>query len=256
MPKTVNLIVEGGKATPGPPLGPSLAPMGINVKAVVDAINQKTKPFAGVKVPVKVIVDTTTKEFSLKVGSPSTAELVKKELKLEKLASKTGGENIADMRIEQAIKIAKMKEDSMLSRNLKNGVKMVVGSCVSLGVLVEGKPAKELIADINKGVYDTEISQEKTELSAEELREIEAEKKKMAEDTKLRREKFEALAKKTVEEMKGQETFKIKHKLEELGIPKDIMDIVMPKEAPAGAAAAAGAPAAGAAPAAKKEAKK
>lgn len=253
MPKTLNIIVEGGKATPGPPLGPGLSPMGINVKAVVDAINQKTKAFAGTKVPVKVIVDPATKEFLLKVGSPSVAELIKKELKLEKLASKTGAENIADMRIEQAIKIAKMKEDSLLARNLKNAVKLVVGSCVSLGVLVGGKPAKEAIKDIEKGVYDTEISQEKTELSAEELRELEEEKKRMAEGLKARREKFEALAKKTAEEMKGQEAFKIRHKLEELGVPKDIIEIVLPKEAPAGAqAAAGGAPAAGA----KKEEKK
>jgi len=251
MSKTFDVIVDGGKATPGPPLGPGLSPLGVNVKAVVDQINEKTKAFAGIKVPVKVIVDPATKEFVIKVGSPSTAELIKKELKLEKLASKSGLENIADMRIEQAIKIAKMKEDGMLSRNLKNGVKMVVGSCVSLGVLVEGKPAKELVKDIEKGVYDTEIKQEKTELSAEELKQIELEKKTMAEESKARREKFDALAKKTVEEMKGQEAFRIKHKLEELGIPKDIMDMVMPKEAPAGAAAAAGA-----APAAKKETKK
>ncbi|MBU4245603.1 MAG: hypothetical protein KKE71_01030, partial [Nanoarchaeota archaeon] len=177
--------------------------------------------------------------------------LIKKELKLDKLASKSGIENIADMRIEQAIKIAKMKEDGMLSRNLKNGVKMVVGSCVSLGVLVEGKPAKELVKDIEKGVYDIEITQEKTELSTEELKQIEEEKKTMAEESKARRERFETLAKKTVEEMKGQEAFRIKHKLEELGIPKDIMEMVMPKEAPAGAAAVVGT-----APAAKKDTKK
>ncbi len=253
MSKTIDVIVDGGKATPGPPLGPGLAPLGVNVKAIVDQINEKTKAFAGIKVPVKVIVDPATKEFSIKVGSPSTAELIKKELKLEKLAAKSGVENIADMRIEQAIKIAKMKEDGMLSRNLKNGVKMVVGSCVSLGVLVEGKPAKELVKDIEKGVFDTEISQEKTELSAEELRQIEEEKKTMAEEAKARREKFDALARKTVEEMKGQEAFRIRHKLEELNIPKDIIDIVLPKEAPVGAQAAAGA-----APAAakKKEEKK
>ena len=61
--KEINIIIEGGKATAGPPLGPALGPLGINAGKVVEEINEKTKGFSGVKIPVKVIVDPKTKEF-------------------------------------------------------------------------------------------------------------------------------------------------------------------------------------------------
>ena len=77
---TIPAIVEGGKATAGPPLGPALGPLGVNIGGIIDEINKKTGPFAGLKVPVKVIVDKETKKFEIEVGSPSTGELLKKEL--------------------------------------------------------------------------------------------------------------------------------------------------------------------------------
>ena len=54
MAEVVEVLVPGGKATAGPPLGPSLGPLGINVKAVVDEINKKTASFNGMQVPVKI----------------------------------------------------------------------------------------------------------------------------------------------------------------------------------------------------------
>ena len=84
MEKIINAIVDGGKATAGPPLGPALGPLGVNAGQVIAKINEATKDFAGMKVPVKVIVDTETKEFRVEVGTPPTAELIKKEAKIEK----------------------------------------------------------------------------------------------------------------------------------------------------------------------------
>ena len=54
---TVEVLVEGGSATPGPPLGPAIGPLGINMMQVVEEINNKTADFKGMKVPVKIIVD-------------------------------------------------------------------------------------------------------------------------------------------------------------------------------------------------------
>ena len=75
---TIPAIVEGGKANAGPPLGPALGPLGVNIGGIIDSINKATAAFAGIKVPVKVIVDKATKTFEIEVGSPSTGELLKK----------------------------------------------------------------------------------------------------------------------------------------------------------------------------------
>ncbi len=86
---TIPAIVEGGKATAGPPLGPALGPLGVNIGGIIDEINKKTSPFSGLKVPIKVIVDKNAKTFVIEVGSPSTGELLKKEAGVEK--GKKGG---------------------------------------------------------------------------------------------------------------------------------------------------------------------
>ena len=57
----INGLIEGGKATGGPPFGPALGPLGVNIAKIVEEINSKTKPFEGIKVPVKVIIDPATK---------------------------------------------------------------------------------------------------------------------------------------------------------------------------------------------------
>ena len=77
--QTVEALVEGGKASAAPPLGPALGPLGVNIGQVISAINQKTDSFKGMQVPIKVIVDTSTKKFEITVGTPPAAALIKKE---------------------------------------------------------------------------------------------------------------------------------------------------------------------------------
>src|SRR3989338_3247100 len=95
---TISLLVEGGKATAGPPLGPSLAPMGVNIGQVVGKINEMTKSFVGMQVPVKVIVDKAKKTFEIEVGKPPVSALIKSELGLKEPfkeeAGKKGKPNI------------------------------------------------------------------------------------------------------------------------------------------------------------------
>ncbi len=152
--KTISALVSGGEASAGPPLGPALGPMGVNVLQVVNTINEKTKDFPGMKVPVKVEVDSETKKFTVEVGIPPTAALVAKEAGIPK-GSGTAGTNYAgDLTIAGTVKIAKMKIDGSYAVDVKGAVKEVIGSCVSMGVRVEGKPAKEVFADIAEGKYD------------------------------------------------------------------------------------------------------
>ncbi|MDH5816010.1 MAG: 50S ribosomal protein L11 [Candidatus Nezhaarchaeota archaeon] len=152
--KTVRFIIEGGKATAGPPIGPALGPTGLNVMAVVNKINELTKEFAGMRVPVEVIYDPETKEFEVKVGIPTTAALLLRELKAEKGSSSPAKQKIGNLSLEQVIKIALIKRPNLLAKTLKAATKEILGTCLSLGITVEGKNPKEVQKEIDAGVYD------------------------------------------------------------------------------------------------------
>ena len=152
--KSISALVTGGEASAGPPLGPALGPMGVNVLQVVNMINDKTKDFPGMKVPVKVEVDSESKKFTVEVGIPPTAALVSKEAGITKGSGAAGTNFAGNITMASAVKIAKMKIDSSYAKDLKSAVKEVIGSCVSSGVKVEEKPAKEVFTDISAGKYD------------------------------------------------------------------------------------------------------
>jgi len=155
---SVKVMVQGGKAIPGPPLGPALAVHKINIGQVVSQINEKTKEFAGISVPVEVKIDTETKAFEITVGSPPVSQLIKKEIKVETLAKAAWKEPPAgDLKMEAVVKIAKSKMASFGTRSLKNATKAILGSCVSCGVTVEGKNPKEIIREIETGKWDAEM---------------------------------------------------------------------------------------------------
>jgi large subunit ribosomal protein L11 len=152
--KSISALVSGGEASAGPPLGPALGPIGVNVLQVVNTINEKTKDFPGMKVPIKVEVDTETKKFTVEVGIPPTSALVAKEAGIAKGSGTSGSNYVGDLSIASAVKIAKMKIDGSYAKDVKGAVKEVLGSCVSMGIKVEGKPAKEVYADISAGKHD------------------------------------------------------------------------------------------------------
>jgi len=170
--QVVDLIVEGGQAKAGPALAQPLAPLGVNIQEIVTKINEKTSSFKGMKVPVKITVDINSKTSEIEVGSPPISELIKKEIKLDKGSGEPNKNKIANLGIEQVIKLAKMKEDSMLVNNLKSGVKSVIGSCNSAGILVEGKNSVEINKDVDSGVFDTQINEEKTEVTPEKAEQL------------------------------------------------------------------------------------
>ena len=152
--KTFKVIVPGGEATGGPPIGPLLGPTGVNVPAVVDRINELTADLKGVKVPVEITVDLDTKEFDVKVGPLTTTALIVRELRIEKGARAPGEERVGDLRFEQVVKIAKAKLPYLPTDSLKSAVKQILGSCLSMGVTVEGKDPRVVQREVDEGVYD------------------------------------------------------------------------------------------------------
>ena len=146
----INGLIEGGKATGGPPFGPALGPLGVNVTNIINEINAKTKAFEGVKVPVKVTVNPNTKEFTVEVGSPPTSALIIKELGIPKGSGKK--EEVAgNITLEQLKKIAKAKEASLYGSTMADKVKQVIGTCKSMNITVEGIDAKEYVKKIDSG---------------------------------------------------------------------------------------------------------
>ncbi|MFX0013586.1 MAG: 50S ribosomal protein L11 [Candidatus Hermodarchaeota archaeon] len=153
MTKTIEALVDAGQATPGPPLGPQLGPLGVNIKSVIDEINKKTQGFKGMKVPVKVDVDDS-RNFTITVGVPPTSSLLLREAGVEKGSGTPNTEKVGNLTFEQCIKVAQMKLESMLAINLRSAVKEVVGTCISMGLTVDNEDPKTIIEAINTGSYN------------------------------------------------------------------------------------------------------
>ncbi len=151
MANVVEALVPGGKASAGPPLGPALGPLGVNVAQVVAKINEQTKDLNGMQVPVKIRVKSRT-EFEIEVGTPPTSALILKELGIEK---GTGDQTtVGNLTMEQVLKIANIKKRGLLAKTLKNAAREVIGTAGSVGATIEGMPSKEAQAAVTGGKYD------------------------------------------------------------------------------------------------------
>ncbi|MDE1798539.1 MAG: 50S ribosomal protein L11 [Candidatus Micrarchaeota archaeon] len=153
-------IVEGGKAVAGASLGPALGSTGMNISAIIADVNKQTAMFAGIKVPIKIIVNKEAKTYRLEIGAPATGELIKKELGIEK--GRKGGpddpKTVGDLPFDKVVSIAKAKMGKSLTKTVKASVSEVLGTCVSLGVQVDGKDPRAVYAEVQAGKMDSLLS--------------------------------------------------------------------------------------------------
>ena len=154
---TFNFIVTGGEATGGPPIGPALGPLGVNIMTIVSKINEETAEYAGVPIPVEVIIDTDTKAFTIKVGMLSTFALITQTLSITKGSQTPNTDFVGDLTFDQLVDIARKKRDGLFSSTLKSAVREIVGSCQSMGVTVEGQHGKAIQDQIASGEYDSRL---------------------------------------------------------------------------------------------------
>lgn len=227
--ESVEVLIQGGKATAAPPLGPALGPLGVNIGQVVSDINKKTASFKGMQVPVKVEVDTSTKEFTISIGTPPTSGLIKKEAGIQKGASNPLIDKVADLKIEQIIKIADMKKDAILAKNNMQAAKEIMGTCQSMGILVEGVPANEAIARLNAGEWKSKIESGKTDLTEDELKALEEERIHLKEEMAVKNAEFKKQADVIMGDMKNKDNSKIRKKMFEAGIPDSIINDLAPE---------------------------
>jgi len=146
--------IEGGKASPEPPLGPALNEVGLNVSEVVEKLNEITKPYEGLTIDVKIIVDLDTKNYRIELGLPTTTSLLLKFAGASEPSGDPAHNKIGDIKMEDVIKIAIMKKPEMNAKSLKAAVKCILGSARSIGLTVEGKDPKIVAKEVDQGVYD------------------------------------------------------------------------------------------------------
>lgn len=157
MVDTVEALVDGGRASAGPPLGPALGPKGVNIGQVIAKINEKTKAYDGMKVPVKVLINDD-KTFDIKVGTPPMSALIKGELGIQSGAHNPKAEKVGNLTIEQIRKIVDMKGDDLLGATMKARAMEVAGNCVAVGVTLDGKNPKDFQAAVRAGEYDEALA--------------------------------------------------------------------------------------------------
>jgi large subunit ribosomal protein L11 len=157
--KTFNFIVSGGEASGGPPIGPALGPLGVNIMAIVNKINEKTAEYKGVKVPVDLTLDTDTKQFTVKVGMLSTYALITQALSISKGSNTPNTSFVGDLSFDRVMSITRRKREGLMAASLKSAVREIVGSCQSMGVTIDGKLAKEIQVLIASGEYDSVLTE-------------------------------------------------------------------------------------------------
>jgi large subunit ribosomal protein L11 len=158
-PIIVEAMVEGGKASGGPPIGPALGPTGVNIFQVVTKINEVTEAYAGLKVPVKITVNPNDKSFTVDVGTPPTSALILKEIGQPKGSGEPNTNIIGNLTIDQLKSVAKGKASDISALSMKSAALIVSGTCVSMGVTVEGKTAKEFQQEVKDGVWDSQLDE-------------------------------------------------------------------------------------------------
>jgi len=155
----IEILVEAGKASPGPTTAPKLSAYRLNIGEIFSKINQLTKDFEGMEIPVKIIIDKQTRKYEIEVGLPSTSSLLKKEAKIDvakitKEEAEKGKKYVANISFESALKVTKIKEKDLEGNNIKSKITQVLGTCKSLHFTVDGKDPKEVIKEVKEGKYD------------------------------------------------------------------------------------------------------
>ncbi len=158
-PIVIEAMVEGGKASGGPPIGPALGPTGVNIFQVVTKINEVTTPFAGLKVPVTITVNPNDKSFEVDVGTPPTSALILKEIGQPKGSGEPSTNIIGNLTLDLVKAIAKGKASDLSALDMKSAAMIVSGTCVSMGVTIEGKSAKEFQQEVREGTWDDQLDE-------------------------------------------------------------------------------------------------
>ncbi len=134
--KILVLQIQAGKATPAPPIGPSLAPHGINLAEFVKQFNDMSRPMMGFKVPVEITV-YEDRSFSLRLKQPPASELLKKAAGVEKGSGKPNTKKAGKITQAQLRQIAEQKMPDLNAATVEGAMKTIAGTARGMGIEVE-----------------------------------------------------------------------------------------------------------------------
>ncbi|MBP5307519.1 MAG: 50S ribosomal protein L11 [Clostridia bacterium] len=132
----VKLQLNAGKATPGPPVGSTLGPYGINIPGFTKEFNAKTANQTGYIIPV-VITIYQDRSFTFILKTPPAPVLIKKAAGIESGSAKPNKTKVAKITKAQVKEIAEVKMVDMNASSLEAAMSMVAGTARSMGVTVE-----------------------------------------------------------------------------------------------------------------------
>jgi large subunit ribosomal protein L11 len=153
--RKVKLQIEAGKATPAPPVGTAVGPLGINIQDFCQKYNDATRDKMGNVIPVELTV-YTDKSFDFVLKTPPAAKLIKQYAKINKASAKGANEIVATLTKEDIKKIAETKMVDLNAYDIDAAMKIIEGTARNMGVAV-------------KGVNDAELAEQAKEAKAEEI---------------------------------------------------------------------------------------
>jgi len=130
---TVKVQIVAGQATPAPPVGPALAPHGINLKEFCDRFNEDTKNQAGFTIPVRVKI-YEDKSFDLEIKKPPVSELLKKAVGIEKGSGEPNKKKVGKITRAQLKEIALKKLPDLNTKDIEKAMKIIEGTAKNMGI--------------------------------------------------------------------------------------------------------------------------
>lgn len=164
--KLIRVKVQGGKASQAPPLGPTLNQLGLNVGEVISKINELTKDFEGMEVNVDIHVNPATKAYRIEVKSPTTSSLLLKFAGVQQPSGDPAHRKVGNISFEDIIKISLLKKNELTAKTLKSAVKSIISTAGSIGLTIDGKDFKQVLEEVNKGLYDEILKKYESEYVA------------------------------------------------------------------------------------------
>jgi large subunit ribosomal protein L11 len=134
--ETMKFTIAAGQASMAPPLGPALAPTGIDANAFIQRFNEDTKDGQGILTPV-IITIYEDRSFDLEYKTPPVSELIRRELGISKGSGQPNLKKVGKLNKEQVLKIIETKKPDLNTRDPKQAYKIIEGTAMQMGIEVE-----------------------------------------------------------------------------------------------------------------------